>query len=136
MATSPGHKQDPNHKVREEKPNERVEVFLDGQKIADSTDVVKVLEDQQPPRFYIPRKDVQMNALEKSDSTYDCPFKGHAQYYSLKMGERKLDDAIWSYEQPYDEHMDIKDRMAFYTDKYPEITIRETFPRSQAPEGP
>jgi uncharacterized protein (DUF427 family) len=122
---SPGHQKHPQHKVKEEHPREKVEVYLNDKKIAESTDVVKVFEDTHPPRVYIPREDLKIG-LEKSAEVYDCPFKGHAQYYSLDVGNRKIDDAIWSYEEPYDEHIGIKDRVAFYSDKYPEIKIVET----------
>jgi uncharacterized protein (DUF427 family) len=121
---SPGHEKNPNYKVRQEHPREKVEVFVNDKKIAESSNVIKVYEDTHPPRVYIPRQDLKI-PLEKSSDIYDCPFKGHAQYYALNVGERKLNDAIWSYEQPYDEHMEIKDMVAFYSDKYPEIKVVE-----------
>jgi uncharacterized protein (DUF427 family) len=43
-----------------------------------------------------------------------CPFKGTASYYSLNNGP---ENAVWSYEQPYDEMSVIKERLAFYPDK-------------------
>lgn len=121
---APGHQKYPDHKVWEEQPKEKVEVYLNDKKIAESTHPIKVYEAQQPPRVYIPRQDVHI-PLHKSAETYDCPFKGHAQYYSLQLNDKEAPDALWSYEQPYDEHMVIKDMVAFYHDKYPEIRIIE-----------
>jgi uncharacterized protein (DUF427 family) len=123
MASSPGHKRWPEHKVTEEHPGIRMEVYFNGEKIADSKDVIKVVEDEHPIRFYIPRQDVRMDALERTQHTSQCPFKGAAHYYSVKVGGRTAENAVWTYEDPYDEHKDLKDRLAFYDDKVDEIKV-------------
>jgi uncharacterized protein (DUF427 family) len=60
-----------------------------------------------------------MDRLVRSSHRTYCPFKGTASYYSLKDGPQ---DAVWSYEQPYEEMDVIKDRLAFYPDKVDSIT--------------
>jgi uncharacterized protein (DUF427 family) len=60
----------------------------------------------------------------RSGSANECPFKGHASYYSLNLGERQLDDDVWTYEDPYEELLALKDRVAFHDDKFPEIHLR------------
>ena len=125
MNPSPGNRQHPNHQVREEHLDRRVTVDFEGQRIADSHDVIRVDEDGSPARYYFPRAHVAMDRLERSATTTQCPFKGTAHYFNLKFGERTLANAIWSYEDPYDEHRDLKDRLAFYDDKYRDIHVKD-----------
>lgn len=123
MSKSPGHQKWPDHKVQEKHVEQRVQVELNGEIIADSDDVIKVEEDGNPDRYYFPRSDVKMNIFERSQSTTECPFKGTAHYFSLKMDGKRLDDVVWTYEEPYDEHLGLKDRLAFYEEKAPQIHV-------------
>jgi len=127
MSSSPGHQRWPHHKVSESRVAQRVTVEINGQTIADSADVIRVDEDRSPPRYYFPRSDVKMNLLERTQTTTECPFKGIAHYFRLRTpgtGDGHLEDAVWTYEEPYDEHRALKDRLAFYDDKYKDIHVR------------
>jgi uncharacterized protein (DUF427 family) len=123
MSRSPGHRDHPDHKVAEQPLSERIKVSVAGQTIADSSDVIKVEEDGSPVRYYFPRTDVDMKQLQASATTSQCPFKGVANYFSINVGGKQLKDAIWSYEAPYEEHLALKGRLAFYDDRLPEISI-------------
>ena len=125
MAKSPGHAQNPQHQVRETRLPQQVRATIGGELVADSTHVIRVDEDGAPPRYYFPRTDVHVAKLERSETTSRCPFKGLATYYSVTQGGYRLEDAIWSYEEPYDEHIALKGRFAFYDDKHPEIEVTE-----------
>lgn len=124
MSKSPGHQKWPDHQVREEPLRQPMEVEVEGVVVASSAEVIKVVEDKSPVRCYFPRTDVRTEKLKRSQTTSECPFKGTASYYSLNVGERQLEDAVWSYEDPYGEHQALKGRMAFYDDRLPEIHVR------------
>jgi uncharacterized protein (DUF427 family) len=121
---SPGHRKWPEHKVTEKHIDGRVRVEVNGELIADSRDVVKVEEDHHPPRYYFPRADVKMDKLSRSATTTECPFKGTAHYFGIRAGDETLEDSVWTYEDPYEEHQTLKDRVAFYDDERPEISVK------------
>ena len=87
---------------------------LDGEVLADTRDAVEMKEGDYPVVYYVPRKDVRMDRLVRSSHHSYCPFKGQASYFSLVDG---AENAVWSYEQPFDEMTVIKERLAFYPDK-------------------
>jgi uncharacterized protein (DUF427 family) len=126
MSKSPGHQQLPDHSIVERPLRKRMQVTVDGELIADSTAVIQVEEDGSPTRYYFPRADVKMERLERSTMTTVCPFKGTANYFNINVNVngRKLKDAVWTYEDPYDEHLPLKERVAFYEEKAPGLKVR------------
>ncbi len=55
-----------------------------------------------------------MECLARTSHSTHCPFKGDASYFSFVNGP---ENAVWSYEQPYDEVAAIREHLAFYPDK-------------------
>src|SRR5262249_46773001 len=43
-----------------------------------------------------------------------CPYKGDASYWTIRVGNREAENAVWSYENPFPDRQDIKDYVAFY----------------------
>lgn len=124
MSHSPGHQKFPDHHVREDRIPRRVTATIAGETIADSTDAIRVDEDEMPARWYFPRADVAMSRLEHTETTTECPFKGKASYFTLKLTGKTLPDTAWSYEDPYDEHRALQGRVAFWEEKIPGIQVR------------
>jgi len=116
--SGPGYKKHPDHRITTNPAGVRVRVKLDGEVIADTRDAIRLEEGDYPAVYYIPRKDVKMDRLVRSKHQSVCPFKGTASYYSLKNG---AENAVWTYETPYDEVSVIKERLAFYPDKVDSI---------------
>ena len=122
MNPAPGFEKYPGHSVTAKPSGVHVKVTFKGEVIADTHDAVELHETTgegkktvAPVVYYIPRKDVRMERLARSSHRTHCPFKGDASYFSVKGGP---DDAVWSYEAPYDEMLAIKERLAFYPDKF------------------
>ena len=118
--SAPGFKQVPRSHIATRPAGVRVRVSFNGELIADSQDAVELKEGIYPPVYYIPRKDVKTDRLVRSNHRTYCPFKGHASYYSIQDGPA---NAVWSYEQPKQEMLSIKDLLAFYPDKVDSIVV-------------
>lgn len=114
----------PDHSIVERPLRKRMQVTVDGEIVADSSAVIQVEEDGSPVRYYFPRADVKMDLLERSTMTTKCPFKGTANYFSIVVNGRKLKDAVWTYEDPYDEHLGLTELLAFYEEKVSGLKIR------------
>ena len=113
--SSPGYKKHPNHRIETKPAGVRVQVTFQGEIVADSEDAVVMMENDYGPVYYFPRKDVKMERLSPTTHRTHCPFKGDASYFSLAGGP---ENGVWSYETPYDEMLAIKERLAFYPDKF------------------
>ena len=70
---------------------------------------------------YIPRRDVDLTALARSDHATYCPYKGEASYFGIPIGGERSTNAVWTYETPFPAIAAIKDYVAFYPDRVDEI---------------
>ncbi|MDG3441254.1 DUF427 domain-containing protein [Nitrospirillum amazonense] len=111
----------PDHPITIERNPRRVVVTLGGKVIADTRDALSLREARYPAVQYIPRKDVDMAALERTDHTTHCPYKGDASYFSIPAGGARAVNAIWTYEAPHAAVGAIKDHLAFYPDRVDSI---------------
>ena len=113
----------PDHPISVERNTGRVVVSVAGRAIADTHEALTLHEAHYPPVQYIPRKDVDMNLLVRTQRTTYCPYKGDACYFSIPLGGERSTDAVWSYEAPYDAVAEIKDYLAFYPDRVDTIEV-------------
>jgi uncharacterized protein (DUF427 family) len=107
----------PEHPITIAHNPKRVVVSVAGRVIADTQDALTLREANYPPAQYIPRKDVDMTLLERTDHTTYCPYKGGCAYFSIPAGGDRSVNAVWTYEAPYEAVEAIKDHLAFYPDR-------------------
>jgi len=115
----------PDHPITIESGKARIVVTLGGRTIADSAAALTLREAAYPPVYYIPRKDVDMSLLARTEHNTYCPYKGECAYYSIPSGGERSVNAVWSYEDPYPAVAAIKDHVAFYPDRVDAIEVRE-----------
>lgn len=94
----------------------RVRAVFNGVTVADSSRALLMRETHLPPVFYFPRQDVRMDLLSRTERRTNCPFKGNASYWTIKVGQKSAENAVWSYEDAYDEAEPVKNHLAFYWD--------------------
>jgi uncharacterized protein (DUF427 family) len=107
----------PDHAITIEPNLKRVVVSVAGRVIAKTCEALTLREASYPPVLYIPRKDVDMSLLERTDHATYCPYKGDCSYYSIPIGGERSRNAVWTYEAPYAAVTEIKDHVAFYPDR-------------------
>ena len=101
---------------------ERIVVKVGDTVVADTSEALTLREANYPAVQYIPRKDVNMSFLARSEHASYCPFKGDANYFNLQpLGDNGV-NAVWTYEVPYPAVAAIAEHVAFYPDR---VTITE-----------
>jgi len=99
----------------------RVVVRAGGHVIADTRSALTLREATYPPVQYIPREDVEMSQLQRTEHTTYCPYKGDCAYYSIPAAGEHGANAVWSYEVPFEAVAPIREHLAFYPDRVDSI---------------
>ena len=107
------HARDPFRRVDCLPSSRRVEVFLGGERVADSTRGVFLFETGLPTRYYLPLDDVRSDLLQPSDKSTRCPYKGEARYHRITVGGETRDGIVWYYLEPVHEAARIKGLVCF-----------------------
>ena len=114
----------PEHPITIERNPKRVVVSVAGRIIAGTQNALTLREANYPPVHYIPRRDVDITLLERTDHATYCPYKGDCAYYSIPAGGDCSVNAVWSYEAPYAAVAPIKEYIAFYPERVDAIEER------------
>lgn len=108
---------------RLERSTARITIEHAGITIADSERCWRVLETSHPPVYYVPRPDLAEGVLEAAAGRSFCEFKGVAGYWDLLIGDVRVREAGWSYEQPSPGYADLQGAVAFYPGRVDRCTV-------------
>lgn len=107
----------PDHPIAIARNPRRVTVSAAGRTIAETQAALTLKEASYPAVHYVPRADADMMLLHPSDHKTYCPYKGECSYFHIPSLGEKGQNAVWSYESPYDAVAAIKAHLAFYADR-------------------
>ena len=111
------HPRDPYHRYDIHETDQRVTVWLEDVCIADTGSALVLFETSLPPRFYLPPEAVRTLLLVRSETVTQCPYKGEARHWHIRAESKRVDDAAWSYSDPFGEAGRIRDWLSFYPSK-------------------
>ena len=114
----------PDHPITIQFNSSRVVVSVGDRVVADTCNALTMREASLAAVQYIPRKDVDMSLLQRTDHVTYCPYKGDCTYYSIPAGGDRSVNAVWTYESPYAAVAEIKDHLAFYPSRVDAIEVR------------
>ena len=114
----------PDHPITIERNRNRVVVKVADRVVADTRDALTLREAGYAPVFYIPRKDVDMALLQRTEQPTYCPYKGDCAYFSIPLGGERSTNAVWTYEAPYAAVASINSHLVFYPDRVDAIEER------------
>ncbi|MGE5269351.1 MAG: DUF427 domain-containing protein [Thiohalocapsa sp.] len=117
------HPRDPYKRVDVVASSRPVRVIIGGETVAETNRARFLFETRLPTRYYIPAEDVRMDLLVPSDKVSQCPYKGRARYWSVKIGDRLYPDIVWSYPEPIAECPKVKGLLAFFNEQVDAILV-------------
>ncbi|BBY74789.1 hypothetical protein MPRF_16880 [Mycolicibacterium parafortuitum] len=107
----------PSHPITVVPTGRHVTVRVNGETVAETDSALTLQEASYPAVQYIPISDVVAGRLTSSDTTSYCPYKGDAGYFHVTAGGSTVEDAVWTYRDPYPGVAEIAGHVAFYPDK-------------------
>jgi uncharacterized protein (DUF427 family) len=113
----------PDHPITISPAGATVRVTVAGRIVAESTRAFRLEENGYPPVYYLPRDDADTSLLIRTTHSTYCPYKGDCTYYSIPRGGTKSENAVWTYENPYEAVASIKEYLAFYPTRVDAIEV-------------
>ncbi len=103
---------EPRHFMTIEQSTSPASVEIEGILVAQSNTALIVREVAKSiydPVLYFPQDAILQGDLTQTDHTTYCPLKGKAIYFTLTVGDKTYENAIWSYEKVLDFEPKLKE---------------------------
>lgn len=107
----------PDYEVLIQPLEKTATVQYQGKTIAQSDAALLVKETRHNDVVYLPVSSMIDGLFEATEHSTYCPFKGHANYWSLAIDGATEDNLVWGYADPYPEVAGLKGYVAFYADR-------------------
>jgi uncharacterized protein (DUF427 family) len=107
----------PKHRLFFEPHPRRIRALVDDRTVLDTTRGHLLHETNILPVLYAPLEDLHAEVLEPTDHSTHCPFKGDASYFSLRVGDRLVENAVWTYREPLEASSWLEGFAAIYWHK-------------------
>ena len=108
---------------RAERVARRAVIRHAGVLVADTADLVRVLETSHPPTYYLPRVAFGERLRPVRRLTF-CEWKGAARYVDVVVpGAPRLPEVGWWYPEPDDRYPELANRVAVYAGPFDEVTL-------------
>jgi len=118
------HLRDPYHRIDVIESSRHLRILVEDKTIVETRRPRLLFETGFPIRYYVSQDDVRMDLLEQSDLKTRCPYKGIASsYWTIRVGERVVENSVWSYPEPLPEAHEIKDRLCFFDEKVDAVYV-------------
>ena len=104
----------PAHRLLFEPFPRRVRAVFGGETVLDTTSGMLLHESNLLPQLYLPRGHIREDLLTRTDHRTHCPFKGDASYWSVTVGDRTADNALWCYPDPLPDAGWLSNQVALY----------------------
>jgi uncharacterized protein (DUF427 family) len=112
----PAHPHDPFQRIDVRPVDARVVLRLGDAVVVDTVRAKRLAETHLPLRWYVPPEDVLV-PLEPSATVSWCAYKGRATYRSAVVGDRRVEDLFWTYEDPLPDGRDVLGLLGVYAER-------------------
>lgn len=129
-----GHPKDPYQRIDVLESSRHVRVVAGGREVADTRRPRMLLETGIPTRYYIPRLDVRLDLMRRTELRTTCAYKGTtSDYWAIEDEEGRLREVAWSYAAPTLEVSRITNLVCFFNERVDIYVDGVALPRPATP---
>ena len=108
---------DPYHRIDVRDSSRRLRISLDDVHLAASDRPRMLFETTARTRFYLRADEVETELLEPSTLRTSCQYKGLAEYFHVRVGDRLAENLVWRYLDPREDGRRIAGRFCIHHER-------------------